>query len=120
MKFEVTAYVDSSHGSGMDRRSIYGYVIMINGTPLLFKMRKQRELLLGTTGSGFVAMSVCLSHLKSLVNLLNYLRRPPTAVRILGDNAGALNLVVGALNPQRTKHIDTRYHFARCVVQKCK
>ena len=33
---------------------------------------------------------------------------------------GALKLITGVLKPQRTRHIDIKYHFTRVVVRRLK
>ena len=41
-----------------------------------------------------------------------------TPIIINEDNAGALFIVNNAMVGQRTKHIDTRYHFVRDLVEE--
>ena len=41
------------------------------------------------------------------------LGRTPTAIRILGDNQGSLDLVKNAEHHDRTKHIDVQHHYVR-------
>jgi hypothetical protein len=42
----------------------------------------------------------------------------PVAVKILGDNRGALALAKNPEYHSRTKHIDIRYHFVRHKVEE--
>ena len=59
---DLKLFVDSAHGTGLDRISVFGYVLMFNDAPLLFKTKKQREVSLSTTESEFVALAVGVSH----------------------------------------------------------
>ena len=57
--------------------------------------------------------------MKFLFQLFNELNVPlQIPITIYEDNAGALFIVNNPMVGQRTKHIDTRYHFVQELVEK--
>jgi hypothetical protein len=66
-----------------------------------------------------MAMSICGQEVKFVTMLLDEIveeTRLPSIIR--EDNTGALFLVNNPQVGQRTKHIDTRYHFVRDMIQR--
>ena len=113
------AYSDADWGSGQDRKSIGGFVFLLNGGAISWASKKQRSIALSTTEAEYMAMTqaskeiIWLQVLLEELGALTHIKQMST---LYGDNQGALAL---ARNPEyhaRTKHIDIQYHFVRELV----
>lgn len=114
-KSEVVGYCDADWASDLDgRRSVTGYVFMLQGGPIAWNSRKQQTVALSTTEAEYMALSsatqeaMWLRHFGSEFNL-----RAPTSTVIFCDNRGAISIAsTSGYNP-RSKHIDIRHHYVR-------
>ena len=73
---------------------------------------------LSTTEAEYVAVSEASKEVKFLANLLEVMKisfEKPIKMRI--DNVGALFLVKNRNTSERTRHIDSRYHFIRGLLE---
>ncbi len=81
--------------------------------------KSQATTALSSTEAEYVAMSICGQEVKFVTMLLDEMvetTKLPSIIR--EDNTGALFLVNNPQVGQRTKHIDTRYHFVRDMIQR--
>lgn len=105
------------HGSEEDRKSVSGYVIYAQGAPIIWKSKKQPIIALSTCEAEYIALSEVVKELlwvSMTLKELNIKRSGPMKVYI--DNQAAKKLAENAVNHERSKHIDIRYHFLRQVV----
>ena len=116
----MIAFVDSNFATDVnDRRSTTGYIITLGGSIISWKSKKQGSTTLSSTEAEYVALSQCACELKFLVMLLKEIRkRIKLPIILREDNTGAIFLTNNDVMSQRTKHIDTRYHFVRELVAK--
>ena len=57
----IEAYNDSEFGGSRDdRRSTSGIMVMVNGTPLVYKSRLQKSGALSSAEAEYMAMSICV------------------------------------------------------------
>ena len=115
----LTGYCDSDFAANKeDRRSVTGYFVQVNGSTIAWKSKKQTSTTLSSTEAEYVTLSYCACELQFLFQLFNELNLPLQKPIIINeDNAGALFIVNNSTVGQRTKHIDTRYHFVRELVE---
>jgi len=112
-------YSDADWGSGQDRKSIGGFVVLLNGGAISWSSKKQTSIALSTTEAEYMAMTQVSKEiiwLRVLLRQLGALGHIRQISQLYGDNQGALGL---ARNPEyhaRTKHIDIQYHYVRDLV----
>lgn len=113
----VNAYADTDWaGNPSGRKSTSGMVVLVNGTPVVWKSMKPVGVALSSTEAEFIAMSECLmdvTWVRTLLEELSLLTNAPTT--IWEDNQGATQW---SSSEKRVKHVDRRYFFvkdeARC------
>ena len=110
---------DSSWANDLDsRRSFAGYIFSFsNGGAISWSSRLQRCVALSSTEAEYIGC--CESGkeavwLRKLANDLGVDTSEPTLIR--QDNDGAKALTEDVVFHRRSKHIDTRYHYVRDLV----
>jgi hypothetical protein len=116
----VTAYADADWGSDhTDRKSITGWVAMLNGDPVSWASKKQKVVSQSSCEAELYAEAAAINEIKWLHGLLKELgvsvREAPT---LLGDNQSTQELSKNGVKSERTKHIDIKYHFITDEVSK--
>jgi hypothetical protein len=115
--YYLTAYCDSDFASEEDRKSVTGYVIYAQGGPVVWKSKKQPTVALSSCEAEYVALSQTIQELLWMSMALRELGvKQDRRIRIYIDNQAAKRLAQNAVNQERSKHIDIRYHFIRQVV----
>ncbi|KAL0649156.1 hypothetical protein Bca4012_091847 [Brassica carinata] len=118
--YRLIGYSDSDWGGDVDdRKSISGFVFFIGETAFTWMSKKQPIVTLSTCEAEYVAATSCVCHAIWLRNLLKELNLPqeePT--KIFVDNKSAIALAKNPVFHDRSKHIDTRYHYIRECVTK--
>ncbi|CAL1389348.1 unnamed protein product [Linum trigynum] len=103
-----------------DRKSTTGFVFFLGDTAFTWSSKKQAIVTLSTCEAEYVAATSCACHaiwLRKLLKELNMTQEESTEIYV--DNKSALALARNPVFHDRSKHIDTRYHFLReCVEQK--
>lgn len=110
IKGDLVGYSDSDFAAdGEDRRSTMGYAYILNGGAVTWAARKQQSISTSTTEAEYVALCNASKEAVWVRNLLRHIgqgKHAQGAVRILGDNQGALKLVANPEFHAKTKHID--------------
>jgi len=119
----LLCYSDASFASNLDdRRSFSGYVTKLGEATVSWSSKKQKSVAVSTTEAEYMAMSFASRHLIWLQRGLQQLRQHTSygvatdnheVDYLLGDNQGALELAKNHRINNRSKHIDTHYHFVR-------
>lgn len=114
---DLHGYCDADWaGDESDRRSMTGYVFIMQGGAVTWNSKKQPTVALSTTEAEYMAMSTASQEAIWLRNLGAELfgDKCKTQINIFGDNKSALQLSekTTTFHP-RTKHIDIRHHFVR-------
>ena len=89
------------------------------GAKISWKSKAQRGVTLSSSEAEFVALSEAAKEIKFIVQVLISMGIPvrlPVICRV--DNIGAIFMAENVSTSQRTKHIDTRYHFVREFVEE--
>lgn len=109
------AYSDANWAEDRnDRKSNSGYVIKLHGGTVSWACRKQSCVSLSTCESEYIALAETCQEviwLRSLCKDLGIDLIDPTIIN--EDNQSCIKLVENEKFSNRTKHIDTRYHFVR-------
>jgi hypothetical protein len=116
-RYVLTIYADASFAVGDLMQSVSGYIIYLNGTPLLWGSLKQTIIVDSSCSAEFVAASVACKQAIYAENLIGFLGfscvRPYT---MYTDSTACLHI---ATNPSRlgnVRHVQIRYHLIRCFV----
>ncbi len=109
----VSAYADADWGNDKtDRKSITGWIAMLNGDPISWASKKQKVVAQSTCEAELYAQAAAMNETKWLSGLLQELGLGCSeAPAIYGDNQSAQQLSKNDIKSERTKHIDIKYHF---------
>ncbi|KAM1651788.1 hypothetical protein ACFX1X_004522 [Malus domestica] len=118
--YKLTGYSDSDWaGDFDDRKSTTGFVFFMRDTAFTWMSKKQRILTLSTCEAKYVATTACICHaiwLRNLLKELSMSQEEPTEIYV---DKSAIALAKNPIFHNRSKHIDTRYHYVReCITRK--
>jgi len=117
--WELKAFSDSDFaGDTETRKSVSGFVIYLCGVAISWRSKGQKSVSLSSTEAEYMAISEVAMEILYIVGILKFLSVPlkyPIEVQV--DNIGAVYLSKNATTGNRTKHIDTRYHFVREYIE---
>jgi hypothetical protein len=110
----VTAYVDSDFANCKDRKSITGYIICLNGSPIIWKTVSQKIVALSTAEAEYIGITLVVQEILWLKHIFEFLSLSiESPIMIWNDNQSSIRLSDHHVQHSRTKHIDVRYHFIR-------
>lgn len=113
-KMDVTCYTDADWaGDRGNRRSMSGMAIFITTAPVCYRAQQQPLVALSTTEAEYIAAAMCGQDLLWIRRFLGELNIKVNKYTLMCDNQSSLKLIRNPEFHQRTKHIDTRYHFIR-------
>ena len=117
-EFKLLGYSDSDWARDVDdRKSTTGFVFFMGETAFTWSSKKQAIVTLSSCEAEYVAATSCVCHAIWLRNLLKTFRMEqenPTEIYV--DNKSAIALAKNPVFHDRSKHIDTRYHYIReCI-----
>lgn len=118
-KLMIEALSDSDYAGDKDnRRSITGYIIKLCNCVIAWKSKQQGGVCLSSSEAEYYAMSEAATEMIFVKNILEFLEEDVKMPMVLeADNQGAIFLANNTSSGSRTKHIDTRVHFVRDLVQ---
>ena len=115
----LTVYTDSDWaGDRENRRSITGFIIFFMNCPIMWRSKQQVSVTLSSTEAEYVALSEAAKDIKFISQALESLGmkvKYPIIVKV--DNVGAIFMSENITATNRTRHIDTRYHFVYELVE---
>ena len=112
-------YADAGYANTDDYKSTSGYVFIVGGGAITWRSKKQTTIALSSTEAEYIALSEAgreACWLRNLYEEIGYTQKSPNIIK--GDNDGSIAM---ARNPQfhkRSKHIATRWHWIRDLVQE--
>lgn len=110
----LTGYCDADFGSDpKDRRSVTGYIFLLQNGAVSRNSKKQPTVALSTTEAEYMAMSSATQEAMWIRSLHGELFGKKLPYTIHCDNKGAIHLANTTAHHSRTKHIDIRHHFVR-------
>ena len=118
--WRIDAYCDSDFSGDKDtRRSVTGYVVYFMNSPVAWCSRSQKGVTLSSTEAEYVAISEVVTEIIFVRNLLKFLEvKVDEPVQINVDNIGAIYMAGNACSGSRTKHVDTRFHYVRELIEQ--
>ncbi len=116
-KYSLLAYGDASFAVGETKQSVTGFIVYLNGVPLLWGSIKQTVVVDSSCSAEFVAASVTCKHILHAENMIGFLGfSTPKPYRLYTDSKACYHI---ATNPSRlgnVRHLQIRYHMVRCYV----
>ena len=117
---ELVGFSDSDlAGDVDDRKSTSGSVFLLGTSLVTWASQKQRVVALSSCEAEYIASANAACQgiwLSRLLGELLDIKAP--MVRLLVDNKSAIALSKNPVHHDRSKHIDTRYHFIRSCVDR--
>ncbi|KAD7117108.1 hypothetical protein E3N88_04376 [Mikania micrantha] len=115
---KITGYSDSSYGVNTEEgKGTTGIIFYFGNSPITWCTQKQQTVALSSCESEFMAATAASCQalwLKRLLAALTGMKEEK--ITLLVDNKSAIALMKNPVFHERSKHIDTRYHFIReCV-----
>ena len=102
-----------------DRKSNSGYLIQLKGAAVEWGCRKQSCVALSSCEAEYIALAEASKEVVWMRRLLQDLGGETTEPTvIMEDNQSVIRMIENDGCRNRTKHIDTRYHFAKELVEK--
>lgn len=115
---ELVGYSDSDlAGDVDDRKSTSGMVFYLGASLITWASQKQKIVALSSCEAEYIAAATAACQGMWLSRLLGDLTgAKPKRVKLMVDNKSAIALCKNPVHHDRSKHINTRYHFIReCV-----
>ncbi len=107
-RFTKVAYTDASFAVGETKQSISGFVILINGVPILWD---------STCSAEYVAASICCKQILQAENMVQFLDFTcPRPYRMYTDSQACLKIATNASKLGMVRHLEIRYHLVRCII----
>ena len=108
---KLLAFSDSSHGG---EKPMCGFVILYNGTPILWHAGRLKHTSLSSAEGEYIVATQATVAVKALNDVQEFLRIKSTGTTILFcDNKAAVLLSDSNTSSKRLKHIATRIAFLR-------
>lgn len=116
----VSAYADADWASDRtDRKSISGWIAMINDDPVSWSSKKQKVVSQSTCEAELYAEAAGINETKWLSGLLKEIGfELESAPVIYGDNQSTQALSKNGIKSERTKHVAIKYAFIHDEVSK--
>lgn len=110
----LVGYTDADYAGDLDtRKSTTGYAFQLFGGTVSWSSRMQPTVAVSTTEAEYMAASYAVKEALWLRKLMHDLGVSISAVKVFGDNQGALKLLKHPIASMRSKHIDIAHHFVR-------
>jgi hypothetical protein len=116
-RYTLVVFGDASFAVGASKQSVTGYVIFLNGVPLLWGSLKQTIVVDSSCSAEFVAASVAckqLIHAEKMVGFLGF--TCPKPYRMYTDSMACLHIASNPAKLGNVRHLQIIYHLVRCYV----
>ncbi|MGH3053654.1 MAG: reverse transcriptase domain-containing protein, partial [Gaiellaceae bacterium] len=111
----VTCFVDSDHAHDtVTRRSVTGYIIVLNSMPFIWFSKRQGSVESSTYGAEFVAMRLAVERLKGVRYSLRMLGiQVDQPCIVFGDNLAVVSNATDPASMLKKKHLGISHHLVR-------
>lgn len=97
----------------IDRRSYTGYIFQLGGSPVSWESKKQPTVALSSAEAEYMALTSATKEACYLRRFIYEITGKMSSVVLASDSQSAISLVKNPVHHNRTKHIDTKFHFIR-------
>ena len=99
------------------RRSRSGYLLLINGSPIIWSSRIQTATAQSTSEAEFFALHGCMREVDWVRGMLEELGEPQESPTVIyQDNLGTISWTDNVQGLRKVKHIGVKYHYVRSKV----
>ena len=118
-KVAVSAFADADWANEKtDRKSITGWIAMIDGDVVSWASKKQRTVAQSTCEAELYAEAAAINEVIWLRGLLNELGMTVESKSVVyGDNQSTIAISKNGVKSERTKHVDVKYHFVTETIE---
>jgi hypothetical protein len=113
---KLSGWVDSDFASIDTRKSVTGYLTVLNGGPVSWKASRQGGGALSSSEAEFVTASQAghaVLYLRALLKGFAFLQHGPT--EIWEDNASCILMSENPTNRERSRHVDVREYIREYI-----
>lgn len=115
----IQAFSDSDWAGDLDdRKSITGFIIKIDGCTVSWASKKQSIVSMSSAEAEYIALAETAKEVLWIKNFLTELTGQALHCTIFGDNQASHAIAMMPVSNDRSKHIDTRFHFIRDCVRR--
>jgi hypothetical protein len=116
-RYNLVIYADASFAVGDTMQSVSGYIIYLNGTPLMWGSLKQTIVVDSSCSAEYVAASVACKQVIHSENLIGFLGFScPKPYVLYTDSTACLSIASNAYRLGNVRHLAIRYNLVRCYV----
>lgn len=115
---EVTTFVDASYAQEESGRSRSGYIIMVNGVPIVWGSKKQSTVACSTMEAELVAIYQSIDKSILVQDLVKEFRCEPVGLRIYEDNLPAIQYIKDVFKIPNKKHLRIKVEYIREKVKE--
>jgi hypothetical protein len=117
--FKLQGKADSEFCGNRDTRvSVYGFILYFCDVPISWRSKRGKSVTLSSTEAEYFAISELAKEILFVKNALETMGITVEYPMIIHtDNVGAIYLSNNHTTSQRTRHIDTGYHFVREFIE---
>jgi hypothetical protein len=116
-RYNLIVYGDASFAIGENKQSVSGFVVYLNGTPLLWGSLKQTIVVDSSCSAEYVAASIACKQLLHAENMVGFLGFScPKPYRQYTDSMACLHIATNPAKLGNVRHLQIRYHLVRCYV----
>jgi hypothetical protein len=116
----IEGFCDSDYAGDRDtRKSVAGFAIYLLGCLIVWKSKSQKSVTLSSSEAEYVSISEIAKDLLFVKQVLEFLDQDinyPMKIRV--DNVGAIYMAENGSSNNQTKHVNTRYHFVRELIEE--
>ena len=118
----LTGFSDSDLARDVDdRKSTTGMVFFLDSSIITWTSQKQKVVALSSCEAEYIAAATTACQAVWLSRLLGTLiGKVPAVVKLHVDNKPAIELSKNPVHHERSKHIDTRFHYIRECIESGK
>jgi hypothetical protein len=116
-RYGLVVYADASFAVGELKQSVSGYVVYLNGVPILWGSLKQTIVVDSSCSAEFVAASIACKQLLHAENMIGFFGFScPRPYRFYTDSKACLHIATNLTRLGNVRHLQIRYHLVRCCV----
>jgi hypothetical protein len=116
-RYNLIIYSDASFAVGDTKQSVSGFVVFLNGTPLLWGSLKQTVVVDSSCSAEYVAASVACKQAIHAENIIGFLGFSCTKPYLMyTDSTACLSIATNKNTLGNVRHLAIRFNLVRCYV----